>query len=295
MPGCPLPAGERASGGLMTGHQFFLSAFVRFVVPIGTMKALIPAAGLGTRYLPLTKAVPKELIPVGAFPVLHHVVAEAKSAGCTEIGIILSEGKEAIRRYFTWDAELMSWLDDKGKREAMADWEALMEGLSFTWILQDEQRGLGHAIGCGAEFVGEDACCVLLGDTLMEGGSPLPGMVALYSDTGRSVVAVEDVPPERATRYGVCWGKARPDGTFDLERMVEKPSLEVMEAQKGSPPMAFAARYILTAGIFEELAKGRTGHNGEIQLTDAMSELMAREGFHACRLPGKRRDIGSPD
>ena len=113
------------------------------------MKALIPAAGLGTRYLPLSKAVPKELIPVGKFPVLHHVVQEAKETGCTEIGIILSEGKKAIRQYFTWDQPLMDWLDATKKREAMAEWEALMDGLSFTWIDQPEQRGLGDAIACG--------------------------------------------------------------------------------------------------------------------------------------------------
>jgi len=259
------------------------------------MKALIPAAGLGTRYLPLSKAVPKELIPVGAFPVLHHVVAEAKAAGCREIGIILSEGKEAIRRYFSWDSDLMSWLDATGKRAVMADWETLMDGLAFTWINQAEQRGLGHAIGCGAEFVGKEACCVLLGDTIMEGGSPLPEMMALHRATGQSVVAVEEVPPERATRYGVCWGATRKDGAFDLQRMIEKPPREVIEAQTDSPPMVFAARYVLTAGIFDELRRGRAGHNGEIQLTDAMSELMLREGFHACPLPGKRRDIGSPE
>lgn len=263
------------------------------------MKALIPAAGLGTRYLPLSKAVPKEMIPVGPFPVLHHVVAEAKAAGCNEIGIILSEGKAAIRRYFTWDGALMDWLEARGKRELMAEWEDLMEGLRFEWIEQREQRGLGDAVRCGEGFAGGEAVCVLLGDTIMEGGSPLPEMVRTYRATGRAQVAVEPVERERATRYGVCGGTARADGGFDLEAMIEKPLLEEMpvmrEGGEASPAAyAFAARYILTPPVFAALRGGQPGHNGEIQLTDAMAAVLERDGFGAVRIPGIRRDIGAP-
>ncbi|MGC9453130.1 MAG: sugar phosphate nucleotidyltransferase [Oceanipulchritudo sp.] len=290
------------------------------------MKALIPAAGLGTRYLPLSKAVPKELIPVGKFPVLHHVVAEAKAAGCTRIGILLSEGKEAIRQYFRWDAPLMEWLDRTGKRAAMAEWEALMEGLEFTWLNQPEQRGLGDAILCGESFAAGEAVCVLLGDTIMEGGSPLPAMVRRHRATGRSQVAVELVPAERATKYGVCWGTPSPDGALDLHAMIEKPSFHEMnfmeskdEGQKSKdqiskqdsrqpaandlrpaandlrPMNAFAARYVLTPAIYGFLRTLPPGRNGEIQLTDAMAAVMEKEGFGAVPIPGKRRDIGSPE
>jgi UTP--glucose-1-phosphate uridylyltransferase len=265
------------------------------------MKALIPAAGLGTRYLPLTKAVPKELIPVRGLPVLHHVVAEAKAAGCSEIGIVLSAGKGAIREYFSWNAELMDWLDRTGKRSAMAAWEALMDGLSFTWIDQPEQRGLGDAVLCGRDFVAGDPVCVLLGDTSMEGGSPLPEMVARFRGDSVSVVAVEPVPPERATRYGVCGGVSRGDGGFDLDTMIEKPALGEMPLMReaGGAALAgvfaFAARYLLSPALFPALERTGKGRNGEVQLTDAMAAVLREEGFAAVRLPGRRVDVGAPD
>jgi UTP--glucose-1-phosphate uridylyltransferase len=258
------------------------------------MKALIPAAGLGTRYLPLTKAVPKELIPVGRFPVLHHVVAEAKAAGCDEIGIILSDGKEAIRDYFSPDPELMAMLDRTGKREMMADWEVLMNGLQFNWIDQKEQRGLGDAILCGEAFAAGEPVCVLLGDTIIEGESPLREMVSRVRSGAGSAVAVEQVPRERATRYGVCWTSGIENGVGKIEAMVEKPSEAAIAARDGEP-FVFAARYVLGNRIFELLRGQGAGKNGEIQLTDAMDRLRQMEGFSAVRLQGVRRDVGAPD
>lgn len=262
-------------------------------------KALIPAAGMGTRYLPLSKAVPKELIPVNGFPVLHHVVAEAKAVGCREIGIVLSEGKEAIRKYFSEDDQLLAWLDGKGKRPIMSEWEALMEGLTFRWIDQPEQRGLGDAIGCGADFADGEAVCVLLGDTLMEGGSPLGQMAEHCGKTGLSQVAVEPVSRERAMHYGVCGGVREADGGFRLDRMVEKPlpeQIPVMRDDRGQPlqaAYAFAARYVLTPAIFPALHNIPPGRNGEVQLTDAMSVVLEKEGFGAVAIPGRRLDVGS--
>ncbi len=272
------------------------------------MKALIPAAGLGTRYLPLTKSVPKELIPVGKFPVLHHVVAEAKAAGCDQIGIILSAGKEAIRDYFSWDADLMAFLDAKGKRDAMAEWEELMDGLTFSWIDQPEQRGLGDAILCGESFAAGDPVAVLLGDTIMEGGSPLPEMVRQWNSNNISQVAIEPIQHERATKYGVCGGAQISNNTFALDCMIEKPSVEeipVMRGSTGSPqgdsdgqPLpsayAFAARYLLSPEIFKFLNNATPGRNNEIQLTDAMAKLLAASGFGGVQIPGKRLDIGAP-
>ncbi|NBD36961.1 MAG: NTP transferase domain-containing protein [Verrucomicrobia bacterium] len=262
-------------------------------------KALIPAAGMGTRYLPLSKAVPKELIPVNGFPVLHHVVAEAKAVGCREIGIVLSEGKEAIRTYFSEDSELLAWLDGNGKRHVMSEWEALMEGLTFRWIDQPEQRGLGDAIACGESFADGDPVCVLLGDTIMEGGSPLGPMVAHYRKSGFSQVAVEPVSRSKAVRYGVCGGVRDGDGNFQLNRMVEKPLSEqipMMRDERGQPlqdAYAFAARYVLTPTVFGALHAIPPGHNGEVQLTDAMAVVLEKEGFGAVAIPGRRLDVGT--
>jgi UTP--glucose-1-phosphate uridylyltransferase len=265
------------------------------------MKALIPAAGLGTRYLPWSKAVPKELIPVGAYPVLHYVVAEAKAAGCREIGIILSEGKEAIRRYFTRDEEFMEWLDTRGKRKHLAAWEALMDGLEFVWLDQEEQHGLGDAVRCGTGFAGDDPVCLLLGDTLMEGGSPLKEMLARYRAGGCSQVAVEPVSAQRATRYGVCGGTMDETGNFQLDQMIEKPRVDEIPVMRDSAgtalpnAYAIAARYLLSPAVFRALEHAEAGLNGEIQLTDAMAKVLEAEGFAAVELPGKRRDIGVPE
>lgn len=264
------------------------------------MKALIPAAGLGTRCLPLTKAVPKELFPVDGLPVLHHVVAEAKAAGCTEIGIILSPGKEAIRQYFTWDAKLMDWLDAVGKRAVMTEWEHLMDGLTFTWLEQLEQRGLGDAVHCGADFANGDPVCLLLGDTVMEHASPLPAMVQRYAATQRSQVAVEPLSPENATRYGVCGGQLDVAGHLDIEAMLEKPALDEMPSVRQADGtavdavFAFAARYVLSSAVWPALQSLPPGRNGEIQLTDAMAAVLAAEGFGGVPLPGIRRDVGLP-
>lgn len=265
------------------------------------MKALIPAAGLGTRFLPWSKSVPKELFPVGAYPVLHYIVAEAKAAGCSEIGIVLSAGKEAIRHYFSDDPDLTAWLEAKGKREILSSWEDLMDGLQFTWIDQPEQRGLGDAVRCGTEFAGDEGVCLLLGDTLMERGSPLPEMVARFHSSGLSQVAVEPVPPDLATRYGVCGGRMDGNAAFHLDRLVEKPPVDdipVMRDTSGHPlqeAYAFAARYVLSPSVFVALAQTKPGRNGEIQLTDAMAAVLDHEGFGAVPLPGRRRDIGVPD
>ncbi len=263
------------------------------------VKALIPAAGMGTRYLPLSKAVPKELIPVDGFPVLHHVVAEAKAAGCREIGIVLSQGKEAIRTYFSEDPRLLAWLDGKGKRYVMSEWETLMEGLQFHWIDQPEQRGLGDAIGCGESFADGEPVCVLLGDTIMEDGSPLAKMASRCETSGFSQVAVEPVPREKALRYGVCGGIRQKDGEFTLDAMVEKPlpeQIPLMRDGQGQPleeTYAFAARYVLTPAIFEALRNIPPGRNGEVQLTDAMASLLEKEGFGAVAIPGRRLDVGT--
>ncbi len=266
-----------------------------------TMKAVIPAAGFGTRFLPLAKAVPKELLPFGAEPVIHHVVAEARQAGCTEIGIVLSVGKEAIRRYFEPDPVLDATLAKRGKSDLLTSWRQLVEGLRFTFLDQPEQRGLGDAVACARDFVGDEPFCVLLGDTVIDGTSPLPDMARTLSNSGTGSVAVQPIPPERAGRYGVCGGDLIQEGTFELDSLVEKPTpdrIPVMRDRSGSPlPAAYpiAARYAFPPSIFEHLGHTRGGVGGEIQLTDAMEALRKASGFQARELTGTRLDIGTPE
>ena len=264
------------------------------------MKAVIPAAGFGTRFLPLAKAVPKELLPLGDRPVIHYVVAEAVAAGCDEILIVLSRGKEAIATYFTANPELERHLEQKGRTREL---EALREISRFGRIhytYQPSMRGLGDALLQAREFVGGDpAFAVLLGDTVMHGGSPLLGMRAAWQQHARPSVALEPCPAEKVSRYGVAGGRQLGPDVFALEQLVEKPKPEraprLLDAAGATLPYhAFAARYLLTPEIFAALDQVPPGYGGEVQLTDAMERLRVQRGFLGVRWPGKRLDIGHP-
>ncbi|MGF1655595.1 MAG: UTP--glucose-1-phosphate uridylyltransferase [Verrucomicrobiales bacterium] len=260
------------------------------------MKAVIPAAGFGTRFLPIAKAVPKEMLPLGDKPVIHYVVEEAMEAGFDEILIILSRGKEAIVNYFRPHPELEQRLESSGKLEALKTIKDLASMARFSFVYQDHMRGLGDAIRYAESFVGQDAVAVLLGDTVIAGESPLPALVK----AGASAVAIEPCPPERASKYGIAGGVAAEDGNFQLSHLVEKPSPDAIPQLLGLdglalPPHAFAARYFFSAQIFQHLAKAKPGFGGEIQLTDAMQQLAAGGTLTGVPLVGKRLDIGSPD
>lgn len=265
------------------------------------MKAIIPAAGLGTRFLPIAKAVPKEMLPLGDRPVIHHVVAEAAAAGFDEILIIISAGKESICRYFEPAPALEASLEAKGKSEAL---EAVRQASSLariSYVYQKEMRGLGDAVRHARPFVGSSpAFAVLLGDTVMKGSSPLPAMVAAWDRLSTPSVALEPCPPERVSRYGIAGGTQSSPDTFRLERLVEKPPCDQaprLKDREGNPlaPHAFAARYLFTPEIFDFLDATPPGLGGEIQLTDAMDALRARAGFLGVTWPGQRLDIGNPD
>ncbi len=227
------------------------------------MKAIIPAAGHGTRFLPVTKVVPKEMLPIGSRPALELIVEEAKSAGADGIVMVISKGKELIRKYFEDDP-------------------------SVSFVYQHEQKGLGHAVlQAAGEFAGESGnVLVLLGDALVAGGNAAKELVAVSAANGSAaVIGLERVPREKVSRYGIV--DMRPDGRIDA--MVEKPALEDAPSD-----LAVAGRYLLDLSIFDYLADQGAGVGGEIQLTDAIVRMLGDKPVFGCVYSGKRQDIGNP-
>jgi len=269
---------------------------------LSVTKAIIPAAGYGTRMLPITKAIPKEMLPIGNKPVIHYVVEEAARAGITDILIVVSRGKEAIIQYFDRDPELEHRLEAKGNYELIEELRAISEMARIHCIRQPEMKGLGDAVLQGRAFVGNDPFALLLGDTIIESDPHL--MSELIHTTIRhqsSTVAIEPVSRERATRYGVCGGRQTEAHCYDLENVIEKPSIEQipnvvdLNGQHCENPFAFAARYVFQPTLFEHLSEQQAGYGGEIQLTDSMGEILKQSGLIGVHLQGRRLDVGSPD
>ena len=254
----------------------------------GRMKALIPAAGHGTRFLPVTRVIPKEMLPVGSKPAIHLIVEEALAAGADEVIIVISPEKEIIRRYFDGDAELAP---------------------RIRWAYQKEQKGLGHAVlqglspldakGLSPLADANEPILVLLGDALVSGEAPSADMAAISrANGGASVVGLEEVPLEKVSRYGIVSGTVIKglknfeglDGSIlKLDDLVEKPAPEAAPSR-----LAIAGRYLLDPAIFELLATQTPGLGGEIQLTDAIRRLLADKPVYGYRYPGRRHDIGNP-
>ncbi len=270
-------------------------------------KAVLPAAGFGTRFLPITKSIPKEMLPVGDKPVIHYVVAEAVAAGCTDILIVVSRDKGSIVDYFDRAPDLERRLRASGKDEAADEIVRIATQARFHFIRQPEMKGLGDAVLQARDHVGDEPFALLLADTMIVDANGRPGSPAAldalsvaHADTGASAVAIEPVPADRISRYGVVGGTECAPGRFALDRMVEKPApadapaVRRLDGTRDPGGWAFAARYLFTPGIFEHLARTPPGKNNEIQLTDAMAALLAEEGFSGCRLPGERLDIGNP-
>ena len=235
------------------------------------MKALIPAAGHGTRFLPVTRVVPKEMLPVGAKPAIQLIVEEALAAGADEVVIVISPEKEIVRKYFDGDAELAS---------------------RIRWAWQTEQRGLGHAVLQGAPLLAQERepVLVLLGDALVSGEAPSAAMAAIsHAHGGASVVGLEEVPLEKVSRYGIVKGTQVDERVWKLDDLVEKPAPEAAPSR-----LAIAGRYLLDPAIFDLLATQTPGHGGEIQLTDSIRRLLAEKSVYGYRYPGHRHDIGNP-
>ena len=240
------------------------------------MKAIIPAAGLGTRFLPVTKSQPKEMLPVVDKPVIQYVVEEAIAGGVTEILIVTGRGKRAIEDHFDRSVELEAELEAAGKERELATVQSIADLAEVFYVRQKEPRGLGHAVLCGAPLTDDDAFVVMLGDVLVPDRSVLPRLREVHDRTGASVIAVVPVPETEVSRYGVIAGTPDADGVWKVTGLVEKP-----RADEAPSNLAIFGRYLLTPAVMEILAETPPGKGDEIQLTDALVELLKREDIYA--------------
>jgi UTP--glucose-1-phosphate uridylyltransferase len=256
-------------------------------------KAVFPAAGLGTRFLPATKAQPKEMLPLVDKPTIQYVVEEAVASGLSEIIIVTGRNKRAIEDHFDAAFELEYYLNDRGKMEELAQIKTISELASVCYVRQKEPLGLGHAILCARTLVGDEPFAVFLGDDII-GGASTPCMRQLldvFDHYGGPVIAVERVPRERISQYGIMAGRpvACPNGArvYEITEMVEKP-----RADEAPSDLAIIGRYVLTPDLFAVLAETVPDRRGEIQLTDGLRRLRERRPMYAVEFEGKRYDTG---
>lgn len=253
-------------------------------------KTVIPAAGFGTRFLPASKAVPKEMAVILDRPAIQWIVEEAIAAGSNDIIIVTNEWKTALKAHFSNIEELDEHLAKRGERPApLTELDEISKHVRF--VNQTEQRGLGHAVLCAAEAVGDEPFFVLLGDALVRSEIPCAEQMRQVCEKvgGHSVIGLQQVPEDRVSRYGIVAGEEVEEGVFKLTDLVEKPSPETAPSN-----LAIAGRYILTGSIFEKLRHQTPGHGGEIQLTDAVKRLLAEEPVYGYVYKGQRHDIGNP-
>jgi UTP--glucose-1-phosphate uridylyltransferase len=250
-------------------------------------KALLPAAGLGTRFLPATKASPKEMLPIVDKPLIEYAVEEAEACGIKEFIVITGKNKRAIEDHFDIAYRLESILKDKGKEDLLKEIN-LHKDADFAYIRQGEPLGLGHAVACASPFVKDEPVAVLLSDDIIPTGeSLLKDMIALYEETGVPVIALMRVPASDIHRYGVIKGTQVREGVYEITDLVEKPS-----AEDAPSDLAIIGRYILTPDIFDELDGLAPGSGGEIQLTDALMALAKKRKVYGLLFSGTRYDAG---
>lgn len=253
-------------------------------------KAIIPAAGWGTRFLPATKAIPKEMLPVVDRPVIQYVVEEAVASGIKDICIIVSDGKDAIRNHFSRNPDLEARLALQHKDDLLEQIRRISTMANITYVVQKEQKGLGDAVYCGRDFAGEDPFAVLLGDTIVDARRPAIGqLIEVYDKHHGGVVLCEEVDRAKVSRYGVLDAEMLEGDVYLVRDMVEKPS-----PQQAPSNLVVASRYVFTPEIFTHLAQTQPGKGGEIQITDAMRQLVASRPFYARKLAGMRLDVGDP-
>ena len=256
-------------------------------------KCLFPAAGYGTRFLPATKAMPKEMLPIVSKPLIQYGVEEAINAGLTDIGFISGRGKRAIEDHFDISYELEHQISGTGKECLLDDIRFVIEQCRFSYTRQVEMRGLGHAILTGETLIGSEPFAVLLADDLCVnrgGEGVLSQMVKLYEEYQCPIVAIEEVPQEQTQNYGVIAGKELKEDVYKISEMVEKPSPE--EAPSN---LAIIGRYILTPDIFDVLKTTDPGKAGEIQITDAIARQAKNRMVLAYKFKGRRFDCGNVD
>ncbi|MFF2286139.1 UTP--glucose-1-phosphate uridylyltransferase GalU [Peribacillus butanolivorans] len=251
-------------------------------------KAIIPAAGLGTRFLPATKAMPKEMLPIVDKPTIQYIVEEAVASGIEDIIIVTGKGKRAIEDHFDYAPELEQNLLEKGKVDLLNKVQYSTNLANIHYIRQKEPKGLGHAVWCARKFIGDEPFAVLLGDDIVQSETPcLRQLINQYEETNNSIIGVQTVPNEETNRYGIIDPAYQDGRLYQVENFVEKPAL-------GTAPsnLAIMGRYILTPEIFSFLDQQEAGAGGEIQLTDAIQKLNQIQSVFAYDFEGKRYDVG---
>jgi UTP--glucose-1-phosphate uridylyltransferase len=253
------------------------------------MKAVIPAAGLGTRFIPASKAQPKEMLPVVDKPVIQYVIEEAVASGIDDILIITGRNKRSIEDHFDRATELEILLKMEGKSELLEELENISNMADLHFVRQKEQKGLGHAISCARKHVGDEPFAVMLGDTINISEVPLTKqLINAYEKHNCSIIALEDVPKEMVGNYGIIDGDEFESGLYKIKNMVEKPSVEESPSTLG-----ITGSYILTPEIFDCIERTKPGVLGEIQLTDAMKLLLESQEIYGLLIEGRRYDIGN--
>jgi UTP--glucose-1-phosphate uridylyltransferase len=256
-----------------------------------TRTAVIPAAGMGTRFLPATKAVPKELLPIIDTPALQLIINEAAGAGIDHVVVVTSHAKPAIEAYFQPAPEVVAKLHTTGRHELAEQLEQVGRDVRISFAYQDDALGLGHAVGCAREAVGDEPFAVLLPDEIMGDSSLLRQMIDVSFSTGGSVVGLKHVPPEEVSSYGVIdpIGELDTDGVVRVRNMVEKPPLADAPSD-----LIIIGRYVLTPDVFDQIERVQPGAGGEIQLTDALRMQAAEGPFHGVLSTTRRYDTGNP-
>lgn len=250
------------------------------------MKAVIPAAGLGTRFLPATKAQPKEMLPVFNKPTIQYVVEEAVNSGIDDILIITGKGKRSIEDHFDRSFELEYHLNEKGKYQYLEEVQSITDMADIYYVRQKRQKGLGDAVSCAKKHIGDEPFAVLLGDTITYSQTPcIKQLLNVYNKYGGSTIAIEELPEHKIERYGIVDGSCIENNIYKVDNLVEKPKLEDAPSNLG-----ITGRYILTPDIFDQLDEIDAGVGGEIQLTDAINN---QENVYATTFEGTIYDIGN--
>ena len=252
------------------------------------MKAVIPAAGLGTRFLPYTRSQPKEMLPIVDKPAIQYVVEEAVTSGLRELLIVTGRGKRAIEDHFDRNVELERAVTDRTLLSQVESLDRILETVSIFYVRQKEHRGLGHAVLVSERYVGAETFSVLLGDDLTFDTVPCQeSLIKIHQRTGGSVLAVQEVSKDVIGRYGMALVDEERDGVFRITKLIEKP-----KPHEASSNLATLGRYVLTPSIFRELRATACDVRGEIQLTDAIAALLGKEDVYAMLFRGRRYDVG---
>lgn len=254
-------------------------------------KAVIPAAGFGSRFLPATKSQPKEMLPVVDKPTIHYVVEEAVASGITDILMVIGKSKRSIEEYFDRNFELEEELEAKHKHDLLAEVRKISSLANIYFVWQKELKGLGDAVAYARSHIGNEPFALLLGDTILHSDSARPvtrQLIDVYNQKNTSVVSLEEVPKEKVSRYGVMAGEQEDGRLYRVRDFIEKP-------EPGTEPsrLVFAGRYVFTPEIFDYLVETKPGKNNEIQLTDAMRQMVQERPMYGWQIDGRRYDIGN--